>query len=615
MQEQLRDQPTLKFGSLMNQVAGRTQKHASRTSMLQCTKIAVLREFFLLPRLFYEDHNINEAIALSARYPDLLQFSDEVVHTVTGLSFDNLDVLKGARINCKLIAKKFCKSKSSFSPLGISLEELKNDKMHWMEKMMVVKLFFLQRFEATHLPSPQEMPGVSRMVAWCMFNKAEAVGEFGDETTSWPEDGTAIEASEQPMATKFLTWIKLIPDGHIHLDYKDRWKMFEYGLPKEECKLEDHELWRLTFFANIINILVRDLVQKAKEPEPPLPHILQATQDKASMAEAKMDFIFDFIDIWVNGIKETDLEYKMFCEKGDVDSHFEAFLERGRKDLQKSLLVYQPVYARSSSPFDRSSTAISHSSTGLCLFVDRPFIICCPPLTVKSGSSKYRKKRGSKYVNKEYIGEISGDESKDGGYESDSKKGDEQGESSNETINKTKKGRKQSKIKGRKEQIDVDAPIHTNQLHDDQVAPTIRRLNRSQSVAVFTGDASQKSIFSVPYVVSEKDVHHSNSSMHQNFGNETSEFRALLNNKLQSAGEEERLTPLEEDSSVGEVDLEPRSYGALFNTSYGKSKIERNGRSSISVLEHRSVQTEDVAILSLVLLSSFAYPFLSLLLH
>eukprot|EP01018_Ginkgo_biloba_P008060 Gb_13538 [translate_table: standard] len=47
---------------------------------------------------------------------------------------------------------------------------------------------------------------------------------------------TAQEATGEPsqqLEIKYLTWLELIPDGHIHLDYKDRWKIFEDGLDKD----------------------------------------------------------------------------------------------------------------------------------------------------------------------------------------------------------------------------------------------------------------------------------------------------------------------------------------------------------------------------------------------
>eukprot|EP01018_Ginkgo_biloba_P040355 Gb_09157 [translate_table: standard] len=55
-----------------------------------------------------------------------------------------------------------------------------------------------------------------------------------------------------------LEWPGSIPDNFVNLEYNDRWKVFEEGLDKEECELFNHEQWRPTFTANVINILVRD---------------------------------------------------------------------------------------------------------------------------------------------------------------------------------------------------------------------------------------------------------------------------------------------------------------------------------------------------------------------
>eukprot|EP01018_Ginkgo_biloba_P039409 Gb_34151 [translate_table: standard] len=48
---------------------------------------------------------------------------------------------------------------------------------------------------------------------------------------------TSQDHMQDKIADKLLqlsTWTVGIPDGFIHLDYKDRWKIFEDGLPKEE---------------------------------------------------------------------------------------------------------------------------------------------------------------------------------------------------------------------------------------------------------------------------------------------------------------------------------------------------------------------------------------------
>eukprot|EP01018_Ginkgo_biloba_P039157 Gb_20555 [translate_table: standard] len=144
-------------------------------------KNAGLRNYFLLPKLFYEDHSITEAIALMARHPELLQIIDEVVHVITRLPFDAPDVPKGNRASREEVAKEFCKS--NFSTSGIPLERLKDNNMRWIAKLTVVKLFGLQRYTRGTRDSS--------MTTWCTlygmwrwFNSSEEA-KLGDETTPW----------------------------------------------------------------------------------------------------------------------------------------------------------------------------------------------------------------------------------------------------------------------------------------------------------------------------------------------------------------------------------------------------------------------------------------------
>eukprot|EP01018_Ginkgo_biloba_P008868 Gb_20243 [translate_table: standard] len=114
---------------------------------------AGLRSYFLLAKLFYEDHSITEAIAFTTRHPELLQIVDEVVHEVMGLPFDGLDIPKGSRASRVEVAKEFCICAKDFSKSSIPLNKLKDDNMCWIAKLIAVKLFGLQRYMyvPTHL--------------------------------------------------------------------------------------------------------------------------------------------------------------------------------------------------------------------------------------------------------------------------------------------------------------------------------------------------------------------------------------------------------------------------------------------------------------------------------
>eukprot|EP01018_Ginkgo_biloba_P000964 Gb_31551 [translate_table: standard] len=151
------------------------------------------------------------------------------------------------------------------------------------------------------------------MVKWLETKKKNVATEVGKDSdllhgqeTSLREEGATEEARRkkgksiagEEVATKqttptqdhnrtveellqLSTWTTSIPDGFIKLDYEDRWKMFEDGLPKEECKLENHELWQPTFAANIINSLVRYLAKKIKVPNEPLVESILKAEAKA----------------------------------------------------------------------------------------------------------------------------------------------------------------------------------------------------------------------------------------------------------------------------------------------------------------------------------------------
>eukprot|EP01018_Ginkgo_biloba_P017406 Gb_06609 [translate_table: standard] len=207
----------------------------SRNTIRKPWRFGISRLNISLTR-FYKNHSITEGIALSARYPELLQVFDEVVHRVIGLSFNGLDVSKGSRISRELIAKRFCTSKFAFDASAIPLEELKNEKMHWMAKREAVQLVQIHKTPDVENVD-QHRRGYEVVDEEIEENTRKKKGKMTvheerkrPRPTYHATEHHATRTSEQPMAPKFLTWPKLIPDGHIHLDYKDHWKMFEDGL-------------------------------------------------------------------------------------------------------------------------------------------------------------------------------------------------------------------------------------------------------------------------------------------------------------------------------------------------------------------------------------------------
>eukprot|EP01018_Ginkgo_biloba_P019892 Gb_33706 [translate_table: standard] len=94
--------------------------------------------------------------------------------------------------------------------------------------------------------------------------------------------------------------------------YEERWKIFEDGLEKKDCELFNHEQWRPTFTANVIDILVRDLVCKIKVPEYGESSETKNTKNKATTAEQKIQFIQKFCDLWLSNITLDDIAYQQF---------------------------------------------------------------------------------------------------------------------------------------------------------------------------------------------------------------------------------------------------------------------------------------------------------------
>eukprot|EP01018_Ginkgo_biloba_P008624 Gb_04874 [translate_table: standard] len=57
---------------------------------------------------------------------------------------------------------------------------------------------------------------------------------------------------------------------------------------------------------------VPDLVKKIKAPDEPLAETIRKVGAKALQVEAKMEFIYDCIDVRIKDVKEIDFEYQMF---------------------------------------------------------------------------------------------------------------------------------------------------------------------------------------------------------------------------------------------------------------------------------------------------------------
>eukprot|EP01018_Ginkgo_biloba_P008219 Gb_33267 [translate_table: standard] len=221
--------------------------------------------------------------------------------------------------------------------------------------MIFTGLLFHQIHEA-QLPIPQELPNTLKLLTWTEVYARSIISEENvdvmrmqlqkeedakdrrrkkgkykveeDAPRSTPEEplqpstehaGTSgVHQVPIPSLPKYLTnklrleWPSSIPDNSIHLEYDDRWKVFEEGLDKEECELFNHEQWQPTFTANVINILVRDLVRKIKDPEYGVSNETKRAQEQAFEAEQKIKFIQRFYDMWLEDISPDDTAYQQF---------------------------------------------------------------------------------------------------------------------------------------------------------------------------------------------------------------------------------------------------------------------------------------------------------------
>eukprot|EP01018_Ginkgo_biloba_P031909 Gb_25358 [translate_table: standard] len=314
---------------------------------------AGLKEFFLMPNLAYDVSLVAEVVRLIAPHPSALEITDQAIHEVIGLPFDAPEVLDGPKQQHKVIVEQYCKQSIDFTSSGIRVEGLRDKNIRRIAKLMAIKLFCLQRYThfLTHLMRAIVGVAEGKKYNWCTFvrnqmqtllkkrtelryvenveDRRRKKGKYKveeDAPRNTPEEppqssteqaGTSgVNQVPIPLLPNYLTnilrleWPGNIPDNFIHLEYDDRWKVFEEGLDKDECELFNHEQWRPTFTANVINILVRDLVRKIKDPEYGISNETKRAQEQAFKAEQKIKFIERFCDTWLENISSEDTAYK-----------------------------------------------------------------------------------------------------------------------------------------------------------------------------------------------------------------------------------------------------------------------------------------------------------------
>eukprot|EP01018_Ginkgo_biloba_P038808 Gb_37374 [translate_table: standard] len=323
-----------------------------RHPVYKALEVARIRTFLCLPPLFFEESLVSSIVVAATSHPEKMNLSDTLLHQVTGLPLQAPDPPKETKLGREKVAREYCETTQDASKSGLRLEGFKNLVYRQVAQLMALKLFGLQLriqkmlIAAAHttrngndsenacvvikwleIDSSESPTGMRRNSARGLLHGQEtSLREVEDAKSVKRRKGKSVVVEEQPALSQahnrtmeemlqLSTWTEGILEGFIKLDYEGRWKMFEDGLPKEECKMENHELWQPTFKANVINILVRDLVRKVKTPPQSISEIVAKEKNKVADLEAKIDFIYDFMDIWVKDIKEIDLVYKMFLDR------------------------------------------------------------------------------------------------------------------------------------------------------------------------------------------------------------------------------------------------------------------------------------------------------------
>eukprot|EP01018_Ginkgo_biloba_P011294 Gb_15788 [translate_table: standard] len=162
--------------------------------------------------------------------------------------------------------------------------------------------------------------------AWCIPDLSHMIEEVAlhEEPKACPQPspkiGTLACSNQVPVLplldhlNKMLSqeWPESILDGHIRLNYEDCWKVFEKGLDKKDYELFNHEQWHPTFMANVIEVLVRDLVQKIKDPTQGELSETKKAKEQSFKAEKTIKFAAKFCTIWLSYMIAEDAKYRQF---------------------------------------------------------------------------------------------------------------------------------------------------------------------------------------------------------------------------------------------------------------------------------------------------------------
>eukprot|EP01018_Ginkgo_biloba_P032717 Gb_02164 [translate_table: standard] len=272
---------------------------------------AELRDFFLMPNLFFNTSVVVDVVKLVTL--QVFKVSIQMVYEVTGLPYGGPRAISGVANGTKYNWCAYMRARMQTNLTKIA--EATRQASFFMPTIFIGLL--LHKFKEIQLLVPQGIPKFPKLQAWTEVygcRKASGVVE-GEEvrplvmTTPHGQrlESQQIEDAEEKQRNKgkftmidevvvheelevcpqpspmietlacnnqvpipplpdylnkmlSLEWPKSIPDGHIRLNYEDRWKVFEEDLDKQDCELFNHEQWHPAFTANVIKVLVRDLV-------------------------------------------------------------------------------------------------------------------------------------------------------------------------------------------------------------------------------------------------------------------------------------------------------------------------------------------------------------------
>eukprot|EP01018_Ginkgo_biloba_P003248 Gb_04179 [translate_table: standard] len=127
--------------NIMRSSGGFTVDHPIRQVLEQ----AQLASYLLMSSLFYDPTLIVSIIGIVTMCPNSLVISKEVIHEVTGLPHDKLEVPIVARQDRKLIAEQYCLEMTNANTSSIRVDGLKDKNLRWITQFIAACLLRNQK--------------------------------------------------------------------------------------------------------------------------------------------------------------------------------------------------------------------------------------------------------------------------------------------------------------------------------------------------------------------------------------------------------------------------------------------------------------------------------------